>query len=108
MSGLKQLASTYNFAAYLDTALRDQFVCGIHNVRMQQELLSVKYLTLPLALQKSEAIKVATKEMESLQQSSTGEAGSGATHALEQATSGQSGKSYRCGTGQRKARNCSH
>ena len=36
MSGLKQLASTCNFAGYLDTALRDQFVCGIRDQRMQR------------------------------------------------------------------------
>ena len=64
MSGLKQLTSTCNFADYLATALRDQFVCGMHDARMQRELLSVKDLTLPLALQKSQAIEVATKERE--------------------------------------------
>ena len=34
--------------------------------------------------------------------------GSGATHALEQATSAQPGKCYRCGSRQYKARNCPH
>ena len=108
MSGLKQLASTCNFSAYLDTALRDQFVCGMRDSRMQRELLSVKDLTLTLALQKSQAIEVATKETENFQQLSSGETGSGATHALEQATHGQFGKCYRCGSGQHKARNCLH
>ena len=59
MSGLKQLASIYNFVVYLDTALRDQFVCGMHDSRM---LLSVKDLTLTSALQKSQAIEVVTKK----------------------------------------------
>ena len=67
MSGLKQLASTCKFAAYLDTALRDQFVCGMRDSRMQRELLLVKELTLESALQKSQAIEVATKETENLQ-----------------------------------------
>ena len=53
MSGLKQLASTCNFADYLASALRDQFVCRMRGARMQRELFSVKDLTLPLALQKS-------------------------------------------------------
>ena len=108
MSGLKQLASTCNFVDHLATALRDQFVCGMRDARMQRELLSVKDLTLPLVLQKSQAIEVATKERENFQQSTTGEMGSGATHALEQATSAQPGKCYRCGSRQHKARNCPH
>ena len=108
MSGLKQLASTCNFLAYLDTALRDQSLCGMRDSRMQRELLSVKDLTLTLALQKSQAIEVATKETENFQQLSSGETGSGATHALEQATHRQFGKCYRCGSGQHKARNCLH
>ena len=49
---------------------------------MQQELLSLKNLTLTLALQKSQAIEVATKETEKLHQLSAVETGSGATHAL--------------------------
>ena len=35
MSGLKQLASTCNFLEYLDTALRDQLVCGIRDQGIQ-------------------------------------------------------------------------
>ena len=50
MSGLKQLARTCNFAAYLDTALQDQFVCGMRDLRIQRELLLVKDLTLASAL----------------------------------------------------------
>ena len=34
ISGLKQLASTYNFADYLASALRDQFVCRMRDARM--------------------------------------------------------------------------
>ena len=108
MSGFKQLASTCNFVDYLATALRDQFVCGMHDARMQLELLSVKDLTLPLALQKSQAIKVATKKIENFQQSTTGEMGSGATHALEQTTSAQLGKCQHCGSRQHKTRNYPH
>ena len=70
MSGLKQLASTCNFSEYLDTALRDQLVCGICDQKIQRELLSLKDLTVRLALQKSQAIEVATRETENLQHSS--------------------------------------
>ena len=67
MSGLKQLANTCNLVDYLIIALRNQFVCRMHDARMQQEMLSVKDLTLPLALQKSQAIEVATKGIENFQ-----------------------------------------
>ena len=35
MSELRGLAKTCNFAAYLETALRDQFVCGLGDVKCQ-------------------------------------------------------------------------
>ena len=108
VSGLKQLASTCNFVDYLATGLRDQFVCGMRDARTQRELLSVKDLTLPLALQNSQAIKVATKKIENFQQSTTGEMRSAATHALEQATSVQLGKCHCCGSRQHKIRNYLH
>ena len=39
MSELRRLAKTCNFDAYLETALRDQFVCGLWDVKCQRELL---------------------------------------------------------------------
>ena len=41
MSELRRLAKTCDFGVYLDTALRDQFVCGLWDVRCQQDLLCV-------------------------------------------------------------------
>ena len=108
MSGLKQLASTCNFSEYLDTALRDQLVCGIRDQRIQRELLSLKDLTVTLALQKSQAIEVATKETENLQHLSAVETGNSATHALTQVPLGNFSKCHRCGSGQHKAKNCPH
>ena len=108
MSGLKQLASTCNFSEYLDTALRDQLVCGIRDQRIQRELLSLKDLTVTLTLQKSQAIEVATKETENLQHLSAVETGNSATHALTQVPLGNFSKCHRCGSGQHKAKNCPH
>ena len=40
IAALRWQAKTCNFRQYLDTALRDQFVCGLSNHKCQQELLS--------------------------------------------------------------------
>ena len=41
MAALRRLAKTCNFGQYLDSALRDQFVCGLRDEKCQRELLSV-------------------------------------------------------------------
>ena len=37
---LRQLATHYQFAGYLDEALRDHFVCGIRSEAIQRSLLT--------------------------------------------------------------------
>ena len=53
MSELRSLAKSCSFGNYLDTALRDQFVCGLQNQKIQQELLCTRNLTVGQALDKS-------------------------------------------------------
>ena len=53
MSELRSLAKTCNFGVYLDTALRDQFVCGLKEPQIQRELLGIQDLT---ALEKGRSI----------------------------------------------------
>ena len=53
MAALRHLAKTCNFGQYLETALRDQFVCGLHDEKCQRELLSIQDLTANIALQKA-------------------------------------------------------
>ena len=36
MAALRRLAKTCNFGQYLETALRDQFVCGLRDEKCQQ------------------------------------------------------------------------
>ena len=67
MSELRKLAKTCNFANYLDTALCDQFVCGSRDPRIQQELLSMKDVTVAKALERNQAMEVASKEAHNLQ-----------------------------------------
>jgi len=56
-----------NFAAYLETAIRDQFVCWLNDPKCQQELLCQANLTADLALQRAQAMEVVTKGSESMQ-----------------------------------------
>ena len=67
MSELRKLAKTCNFAEYLNTALRDQCVCGLRDSRTQRELLSMKNLTVTQAFEKSQAMEVASKEIQNFQ-----------------------------------------
>lgn len=46
---LRQLSATYKFGQYLDEALRDCFVSGLHSDAVQCWLLSEKDLTFPKA-----------------------------------------------------------
>ena len=64
---LCRLAKTCNFGAYLEIALCDQFVCGLANVKCQQELLYEANLTVEIALKKARAVEVVLKETEGIQ-----------------------------------------
>ena len=64
MSELRRLAKTCDFGAYLETALWDQFVCGLWDVKCQRGLLCIHDLTAELALKKARAAEVVLKETE--------------------------------------------
>jgi len=48
---LQSLANMCNFGAYLETAIQDQFVCGLQDTKCQKELLCLSDLTAEMALQ---------------------------------------------------------
>ena len=48
LAGLRKLAKTCNFGGHLETALRDQLVCGLHDQKTQKELLCISDLTISL------------------------------------------------------------
>jgi len=64
---LRSLATTCNFGAYLETAIRDQFVCGLQDTKCQKELLCLSDLTAETALQQARAAEAVHKESESMQ-----------------------------------------
>ena len=59
---LKKMAKECNFADYLETALRDQLVCGMKDAKCQRELLSKCDLTLETALQQAKAVEAVQRE----------------------------------------------
>ena len=67
MGQLRRLGRTCNFGAYLETALRDQFVCGLSDVKCQRDLLCDAALTAETALKKARASEVVLKETEEMQ-----------------------------------------
>ena len=70
MAELRRLAKTCNFGDYLDTAIRDQFVCGLSDLKCQKELLCTADLMVAVALQKARAVEVVTQEAKAMQEPS--------------------------------------
>ena len=116
MAVLRSLAKTCNFGNYLDTALRDQFVCGLREQKIQQELLCVKDLTVEQALSKSRSMETVLKESLNIHQEEgdgsrtgagkEGEEGAMSTHKvgnsveaqkLVKTSSSRRSRCYRCG-----------
>ena len=62
LAELRKLAKHCNFGNYLDTALRDQLVCGLRDRKTQRELLCTPNLTLAMASEKARATETATRE----------------------------------------------
>ena len=70
MAELRWLARTCNFDDYLNTAIRDQFVCGLKDTKCQTKLLCVADLTVAVALRKELAAEVLTQEAKAMQEPS--------------------------------------
>ena len=60
---LRRLGKTCNFGDYLDTALRDQLVCGLKDQKTQKELLCIQNLTLTVAIERSRAAEAVNREV---------------------------------------------
>ena len=106
MAELRKLAKTCNFGSYLDTALRDQLVCGLKDPRIQRELLCVQKLTVAQALERARAMEAVAKEAKHLQfEGGNTEADGAPTHQMRRA---EKLKCHRCGSTDHLAAKCSH
>lgn len=68
IADLRRLAKTCNFGNYLETAIRDQFVCGLRDSKCQKELLCREGLTADTALQSARAAEVVAQEAKAMQE----------------------------------------
>ena len=66
VTALNNLSANCNFGAYRDKALRNQFVFGIENSRIQSRLLETKDLDLKKAVNIAMAMELADKERSNL------------------------------------------
>ena len=107
ITGLRKIAKNCNFGAYLDTALRDQLVCGLKDTRIQRELLCIKKLTLTDALERARAMEAVAKETRNLHAEAVTESESGKTHLIRK-DGNEFPKCYRCGSSGHLAPGCPH
>ena len=111
MSELCLLAKSCNFGDYLDTVLRDQFVCGLKDRKIQQELLCTRNLTVGQALDKSRSMEIMLMETQNLHQQEVAtrmeepEGVCGATHKVFKSSRGSC---YRCGDVGHSSDSCYH
>lgn len=63
---IRKLASTCNFGAFLEEAMRDRLVCGIRSENTQKKLLSESNLTFQSACQIAQAAEMAQKQVKTL------------------------------------------
>ena len=63
---LRRLATHCEFREYLNDALRDRLICGLHAEGTQRRLLTTKNLTLQEAIETALAMEVADKDSKTL------------------------------------------
>ena len=67
---MKHLASTCQFGTHLNEALRDRFVCGLHNKETQKKLLTEEH-TFDTALKVALGAEAAEKDVRAFSQDSS-------------------------------------
>ena len=68
VAGLKKLVSSCNFGTYLNDALRDKFVEGMHDCEIQRELLQKRKLDFKTAVETALAYELTSRTAKDLKQ----------------------------------------
>jgi len=89
---LKKLSVNCDFGTFLDDALRDKLVCGLHEVHIQKRLLTMDQLTFDLACKTAYSMETAAKDASAFREKTI--------HAV-QAT--EPAKCFRCGRSHNEA-----
>lgn len=113
---LKKMAENCNFGNFLQTALRNQFVFGLRNTKMQQRMLEVEELTFDKAVQTAAAMELSSKGGDELQE----KVKKFEVHAIDRKNNSKKSNNndkvkfnskntcYRCGSSDHLANNCKH
>ena len=70
---LRRLATTCEFGAFLDDALRDKLVCGLQKENIQRRLLAEADLELKKALELAQGMEAAEKGSKEIQANPSGD-----------------------------------
>ena len=98
VASLRKLAVHCNFESYLDTALRDQLVCGLHDIKCQKELLCMSSLSLQEAVQHARAYEAVARESAAIHPTLPTSVEGPLSHQVEFVSSGSRGRAcFRCG-----------
>ncbi len=105
-AALRKLATHYQFADYLEEALRNRFVCGLRDGAVQRRLLSEKELSLAKAMDLAVSMEAAEKNTQSVKgHDSSIKQIKGQYHPLKSRSHSQQ-SCYRCGKNNHAAKDC--
>jgi hypothetical protein len=105
---LKKLSIHCNYGEFLNRALRDRFVCGLNNVKIQNKLLNTEKLTFDRACQIAKSMEMAEKKTQEFHPSTVSESdlSQGTVNKLKAGRENNVEQScYRCG-GRHAAHSC--
>ena len=113
VANLRKLSEHCNFSEKLEEHLRDKFVCGLNDARVQQKLLATKNLTLQISVDTAVAMEAAARSAKQIHgvglEGNVHRLGDGRNPGLGRNgknTGGSSKVCFRCGSGRHLADKC--
>jgi hypothetical protein len=102
---LKKLSIHCNFGEFLNRALRDRFVCGLNNVKIQNKLLTTENITFDKACQIAKSMEMAERNTQEFHPTTSASAPSEGTVNQIESKRNDEQACYRCG-GNHTAKTC--